>query len=159
MMVSAPAQGRDILTAGKSENSKQDALFHSGTYNGHPTILAAGLAAIKLLEKEETMKDLFHQTENLREELEKLYESFDVPMKTLGMGSIFNIVLTRQPIKNYRDMQKSDGSLRKKIDYELLNQGIYIKPMNRYSMSIMHSDEDLEKTVAAHREALKKTVS
>ncbi|WP_371809602.1 aspartate aminotransferase family protein [Halobacillus sp. Marseille-Q1614] len=159
MMVSAPDQGRDILTAGKTDASKQDVLFHSGTYNGHPTILTAGLATIRLLEQEETMEDLITITRKLREDLEQLYESFNIPMQTLGMGSIFNIVLSDDPIKNYRDMDQADTDLRKKIDYELLNQGVYIKPLNRYSLSIVHTEEDINQTVAAHREALKKVLN
>ena len=53
MMVTAPIMGSDIFdssTAGKT--SAKDVLFHSGTYNGHPLILSAGLAVIETLEKE-----------------------------------------------------------------------------------------------------------
>jgi glutamate-1-semialdehyde 2,1-aminomutase len=52
-------------------------------------------------------------------------------------------------------MGKANMQLRKEIDYELLRLGVYIKPLNRYSMSVVHSEEDIARTVAAHESALK----
>src|SRR5699024_346424 len=90
----------------------------------------------------------------LRTSLEKLYASYNIPMKTVGMGSIFNIVFTDQPVKNYRDMWSADTSLRQAIDMELLDLGVYLKPLNRYSMSTVHSEDDIKQTVDAHEKAL-----
>lgn len=156
MMISAPDGGRDILTAGAANREKREVLFHSGTYNGHPTVLAAGLATIKTLEQAGVMNALFDHTQLLRKELEELYRNYGVTMQTVGKGSIFNIVLTEEPIKNYRDMGKANMQLRKEIDYELLKLGVYIKPLNRYSMSVVHSKEDIARTVEAHESALKR---
>jgi glutamate-1-semialdehyde 2,1-aminomutase len=156
MMISAPNGGRDILTAGAENRNKMDVLFHSGTYNGHPTVLAAGLATIEVLETEGTMDALFAHTKLLRKQLEEVYRSHGLSMQTIGMGSIFNIILSDEPIQNYRDMSKADTRLRKEIDYELLRLGIYTKPLNRYSMSVVHSKEDILRTVEAHDEAIKK---
>lgn len=155
MMISAPDGGRDILTAGVVNRDEREVLFHSGTYNGHPTVLAAGLATIGTLEEANVMDALFDRTQLLRNELEALYRNYGVAMQTVGKGSIFNIVLTDAPIKNYRDMGKANMQLRKEIDYELLRLGVYIKPLNRYSMSVVHSEEDIARTVAAHESALK----
>ncbi|NBI30267.1 aspartate aminotransferase family protein [Chengkuizengella sp. YPA3-1-1] len=154
MLISAPDGGRDILTAGAENKNKQDALFHSGTYNGHPTILASGLATIEVLESEGTMESLFSNTQLLRHQLEDVYQQYNIPMQTIGEGSIFNIILTQNNIKNYRDMNKADTTLRKKLDYELLKLGIYTKPLNRYSMSIAHTEEDITRTVEAHKRAI-----
>ncbi|KIZ53753.1 aspartate aminotransferase family protein [Bacillus sp. FSL H8-0516] len=155
MMISSAIGSRDILTAGEKNTAKQTPLYHSGTYNGHPTILAAGLATINVLEQEGTMKKLFANTDLLRSQLEKLYQSHGLSMQTIGMGSIFNIILGKGDIKNYRDMMKADTKLRKRIDYELLHLGVYTKPLNRYSMSVVHTEKDIQHTVAAHDEAIK----
>ncbi|WP_017437232.1 aspartate aminotransferase family protein [Saccharococcus caldoxylosilyticus] len=155
MMISAPNQGRDLLTFEEDSGAKKDPLFHSGTYNGHPTVLAAGLATIEVLKKDGVMDSLFNNTNILRQQLETLYHAYGFKMQTLGMGSIFNIILTDRPIRNYRDMLQADMTLRKKIDYELLKAGVYIKPLNRYSMSIVHDEKDIERTIEAHEIALK----
>ncbi|MFZ0370911.1 MAG: aminotransferase class III-fold pyridoxal phosphate-dependent enzyme [Halobacillus sp.] len=158
MDILSPAGSRDILTAGADQRAKHDTLFHSGTYNGHPTVLASGLATIELLEKDRTLEDLFDKTNRLRNELEELYQAYNIPMQTVGRGSIFNIILAEDSIKNYRDLKKADTSLRKELDYELLNLGIYTKPLNRYSLSTAHSEEDLKRTVEAHKQAIENVV-
>ncbi|MFP7485357.1 aspartate aminotransferase family protein [Priestia filamentosa] len=159
MMISSARDGRDILTAGAENTDKQDPLYHSGTYNGHPTILSAGLATINVLEQEDTMDKLFARTQLLRKQLEEIYRSYGLTMQTLGMGSIFNIILGEGDIRNYRDMSKTNTKLRKQIDYELLKLGIYTKPLNRYSMSVVHTEEDVHRTVAAHDEAIKRVLN
>ncbi len=155
MEISAPDGGRDILTAGAENADKQNALFHSGTYNGHPTVLAGGLATIEVLEQEGVMEELIANTKFLRNELEKLYERFGIPMQTVGVGSIFNIVLAEGRIRNYRDMNKADTALRKELDYELLEHGVYTKPLNRYSMSVAHTEKDIAQTIDTHEKAIK----
>ncbi|WP_174495166.1 aspartate aminotransferase family protein [Salirhabdus euzebyi] len=155
MMISAPNGGRDILTAGNSNNNKKEVLFHSGTYNGHPTVLAAGLATIEILEQNGTMGKLIEKTNRLRNGLEHVYHQYGYDMQTIGMGTIFNILLTSDPIKNYRDMDKANMDLRKVIDQKLLALGLYTKPLNRYSMSTAHTEEDINRTIELHEKALK----
>ncbi|WP_028782472.1 aspartate aminotransferase family protein [Thalassobacillus devorans] len=159
MMTTAVNASRDILTAGADNTNKKQTVFHSGTYNGHPTVLAAGLATIELLEQQGTLDDLFKKTQVLRHQLEAVYQKHGLAMQTVGAGSIFNIILTDTPIFNYRDMENHDANLRKEIDYELLRLGIYTKPMNRYSMSTVHTDEDIQRTVDAHDEAIRRVLT
>lgn len=158
MELCSPGGGRDILTAGDHQAAKQESFFHSGTYNGHPTILAAGLATIHVLEENNRFAQISLQTNYLKEELEKLYHSYGVPMQAMGEGSIFNIVITDKKISNLREMNCTNTALRKAIDYELLDLGIYSKPLNRYSMSTEHKDADIEKTLQAHEQALQRVI-
>lgn len=159
MMLCAPTDESDVFSFGQSSRKKTDVVFHSGTYNGHPVVLAAGLATISLLEENGVMEVLFAKTNHLRTALEKLYTTYQIPMHTCGMGSIFNLIFSKNPIRNYRDLWGTNHDLRMKIDMELLHQGIYIKPGNRYSMSISHTQQDIDKTVEAHEKAIKKVLS
>ncbi|MEH7382915.1 aspartate aminotransferase family protein [Bacillus sp. JJ1533] len=155
MEIMDPTKGGDILSAGGKATLKDQVLFHSGTYNGHPVVLAAGLATIKVLEGANVYPELIKKTNDLRSSLEKLYHSYGIPMQTVGMGSIFNIVHANHPIRNYRDLVKADMELRKNMDLQLLKLGIYTKPLNRYSMSIVHTEEDMKETVNMHERAIK----
>lgn len=155
MNMMAPDQGRDILVS-SNEMEKELVLFHSGTYNGHPTVLAAGLATIEYLEKGNDFSNLLERTKKLRTELENLYQSYEIPMQTLGLGTIFNIILTDKNITNYRDLAKVDMKWRKELDEELLKLGIYTKPLNRYSLSTAHTEQDIAYTIYAHEKAIQK---
>ncbi len=156
MMESAPTIAADVFDTSQSKNSSaKEVLFHSGTYNGHPTILAAGLRTIEVLEKE--IDRVISITDELKSRLERLFKSYNIPMKAVGVGSIFSVILTeKDKILNYRDLQKTDLATRKEIDLHLLAEGIYTKPLNRYSLSTAHTMKEVELTVSAYENVLKK---
>lgn len=142
MMTSAPSNG----------NKPADVLFHSGTYNGHPMILAAGMATVQVLERE--ISSVHKLTGSLRNNLERLFAQKGIAMKTLGMGSVFNIVLTGDEVHSHRDYLRADFNLRRQIDMALLDEGIYTKPVNRYSLSTSHSEKEIDKTIEAYTKVL-----
>ncbi|WLR52578.1 aspartate aminotransferase family protein [Bacillus tianshenii] len=154
MMESAASINADVFDSSQSKTSSaKDVLFHSGTYNGHPTILSAGMAVLDVLESE--MDRVMQTTDTLKQRLEWLFAKKGIPMKAIGKGTIFSVVLSEEEqIKNYREFQKTNMALRKKIDYALLNEGIYTKPLNRYSLSTEHTDAELDKTVEAYEKVL-----
>jgi glutamate-1-semialdehyde 2,1-aminomutase len=158
MMISAPLAASDVFDSSTSKKSSaKDVLFHSGTYNGHPTILAAGLAVLGVLEQE--MDTVLSRTEQLKEGIRKLFAARGIAMQTIGVGTIFNVVITdKEQIRNYRDLQESNFALRKEIDFHLLNEGIYTKPLNRYSMSTAHGEKEINATLEAYDRVLSRMI-
>ncbi|MBO8171826.1 MAG: aspartate aminotransferase family protein [Bacillaceae bacterium] len=154
MDISAPAGKGDLFDAGTSKRRSDDVLFHSGTYNGHPSILSAGLATIEVLEDDENFKQIEETTMTLRRGIEQLFDHYGVPGTTLGLGSIFNVVMSDKLVRNYRDIQKTNLNLRRELDYELLNLGVYTKPLNRYSVSLAHTQKEIDHTLNAYEVAL-----
>ncbi|MFS0575612.1 aspartate aminotransferase family protein [Sporosarcina sp. 179-K 3D1 HS] len=154
MEISAPSAASDVFDSSQSKKSRaQDVLFHSGTYNGHPTILAAGLATIELLEQE--MASVLQNTERLKKGITDLFAAKGVPALMVGEGSIFNPVITEQSdIRDYRDLQAANFKVRKEVDYHLLAHGIYTKPLNRYSMATVHGKKEIDRTLEAYETVL-----
>ncbi|RSL30995.1 aspartate aminotransferase family protein [Salibacterium salarium] len=154
IMNSAPTAGADVFDSSQSKNtSAKDVLFHSGTYNGHPMILAAGMAVIDILEQE--IGNVIEKTQRLKTGIDDLFHHYKVQGGTVGIGSIFSVVLTnKEKIQNYRDLQQTDLATRKEIDFRLLQKGIYTKPMSRYSVSTSHTEEDIDKTIMAFDQVL-----
>ncbi|MDQ0256566.1 glutamate-1-semialdehyde 2,1-aminomutase [Evansella vedderi] len=154
MKISQPKASGDVFDAGQGKHSSaKDILFHSGTYNGHPTILAAGLATIERLEKD--FDRILSYTNTLKRNIEYLGKKANVPLKAIGLGTIFSVVCTKEnSIRHYRDLQETNLGLRKQLDFHLLNEGIYTKPLNRYSISSAHGERELEKTVKAYERVL-----
>lgn len=153
MSMAAP-QGSDILD-NSNTRSAADILYHSGTYNGHPMILNAGLTTIGILEHE--FDGLLKRTERLKNGIRDIYAAHGIHILTPGLGSMFNIAVTElSDIKTYRDLQKSDFALRKKLDYALLLEGIYNKPCNRYNMCTAHTEEVIDFTLEAYEKAFKR---
>lgn len=155
MEICSPHGKKDLFEM-NVKNNKQDVLFHSGTYNGHPSILAAGLATINVLLSEDNYQKIQDNTKKLRLSLENVLRYYQIPVQTIGMGSIFNVVLTTDTVSNYRDLQKANIELRKELDYHLLSLGVYTKPLNRYSMSLAHGEREIQHTVDAYETAIKR---
>ncbi len=153
MRMAAP-QGSDILD-NSNTRAASDILYHSGTYNGHPMILNAGLTTIDILEKE--LDSLLARTDRLKDGIRDIYASHGIRVLTPGLGSMFNVAITDVPeILTYRDLQKSDFSLRKKLDYALLLEGIYNKPCNRYNLCTAHTDDVIDFTLEAYEKAFRR---
>ena len=149
MEVCSPTQA-DILTAGTAGGRRhqvKDRLFHSGTYNGHPTVLAAGLATIRLLQEQGIYDRLEEATANLRAGMERILTDRGITARTVGVGTIFNLVLSDENVDQVQDVLRSDLNLRRKLDYALLEQGIYLKPLNRFSLSTAHTPDVITETL------------
>jgi len=158
MMVSSPLLSSDVFDNSTSQKSRaKDVLFHSGTYNGHPTILSAGLAVIQVLEQE--MDRVMANTEQLKEGIRTLFARRGIAVQTVGLGTIFNVVITElEQVRNYRDLQQSNFELRRKIDFHLLAEGIYNKPLNRYSLSVAHGEKEISQTLEAYDKVLSQKI-
>ena len=151
----AAPQGSDILDSSNTKTSAAEVLYHSGTYNGHPLILNAGLSVIRILEQE--FPSLLKRTEDLKKGITELYAAHGIHILTPGLGSMFNVLVTDlEKIETYRDLHCSDFTLRKKMDYALLLEGIYNKPCNRYNMSTAHTEDVIDFTLEAYKKAFSK---
>ncbi|MBM4763168.1 aspartate aminotransferase family protein [Bacillus sp. B15-48] len=156
MKVSSPSAKADVFDGSQSSLSSADnVLFHSGTYNGHPTILAAGLATVKVLEQE--LPQVVSMTTMLKEGITELFINQGIGVHTIGLGTIFNVVISdMEKIKNYRDYQQSNFMMRKALDFYLLNEGVYTKPLNRYSLATAHTKKEIDRTLDAYDRVLAK---
>jgi glutamate-1-semialdehyde 2,1-aminomutase len=130
-------------------------LFHSGTYNGCPVVLAAGLATIDVLEQEGAYEHINWVAEQLKNRIRTSFESYGVDVQILGVSSMFQPIFTPQKIRNYRDVAKSDLKKRINFDIELINRGVYVRPGKTYYASLAHSKGDVEKTLSAIDDAVK----
>lgn len=158
IMTTAPISGSDFFdnSTGK-RSSASDVLFHSGTYNGHPMILKAGLATIEVLEKE--FDNIVRYTDMLKDGICKIFAKRGIKIVMTGYATVFNYCITDlDEIKCYRDVQQSNFELRKRIDFALFKEGIYNKPTNRFSLSVCHNEEIVNKTLATFERALDKVL-
>ena len=156
MMKTAPLMGSDVFDMSNSgKSSAKDVLFHSGTYNGHPLILSMGLKTLEILNNE--LPAAIERTTRLKNAIQEFYASHGIHVVMPGIGTMFNIAITDlDEIKNYRDMQTCDFTLRKKMDYALLLEGVYNKPGNRYNLSTAHTDDVIDFTMECYKKAFKK---
>ncbi|MDR6225111.1 aspartate aminotransferase family protein [Desmospora profundinema] len=152
----SPVHRGDVLSGNENQTHSRDVLFHSGTYNGHPTVLAAGLATISHLEYEGVFAKVEEATRLLRNGMEEILARWGCSGSTLGDGTIFNVMLSEQPVQNGTKRDAAYPCLRRELDIHLLERGIYIKPMNRFSLSTAHTPDVVAETLDRFEEGVKR---
>jgi len=130
-------------------------LFHSGTYNGCPVALAAGLATIEVLEQDGAYDHINWVAEKVKERIRDSFERYGVDVQLVGACSMFQPIFTSKEVRNYRDVARSDSKKRINFDIELVNQGIYVRPNKTYYTSLAHTKDDVDKTLNVVENAAK----
>lgn len=130
-------------------------VYQAGTFSGNPLSLAAGLATIREL-KSEGHTSLDHKGEVMRRGLEQALKDVKVPHQVAGLGSMFQVFLSHQPVHDYQSALKADGATFEKMFQGLLEKGIYLAPSQFETnfLSTVHSEEDIRRTVDAIAEVL-----
>jgi len=130
--------------------------FVSGTLSGNPVASAAGLAALEVLRQPGTYDRLRAIGRRLTEGLEKAANSAGVALQVLGDGPILQPFFTdRKPLRNHRDLLHADKQKAVRFGLELIRRGVYCTPGGKIYLSLAHTDEDIDRVVAAAGEAMK----
>src|SRR2546421_216495 len=131
-----------------------DGFFHSSTFAGYPTAMAAGLATLDELQRDGTMAQLLTTSYHTMVEIGKRIREAHVPAQVLGCGSVFSILFSEASIRNYQDTLTADDKSRRKLDFALLERGVFVKPEKPFYLSTAHDREALTHTFDAFDEIL-----
>ncbi len=131
-----------------------DYVYISGTLNGNPIAAVAGLATLDVLDQPGSYDRLNEVGSRLRSGLASVFESADVPAQVLGVGPLFQVLLTDQPIVDYRSMKRTDAATLKRIALSVFNAGFFLSGEKGY-ISLVHTDEELDRTIEAFGAALR----
>lgn len=138
--------GRENIMRNVSPDGK---IYQAGTLSGNPLAMTAGIATL------ETILSTPNFTENLNAKTSKLVDGLK---KILGeevqipqAGSMFSIFFSAKPVENFADAAAADQNKFKRWFKNMLERGIYLAPSQFETLfvSAAHSDEDIEKTLAA----------
>ena len=127
-------------------------VYQAGTLSGNPIAMAAGLACLTELSKAGNEEKLAAQTKTLTEGLKALAAKHNVPLTVQYVGGMFGLFFTEQAeINNFQDVMKCDAAKFNRFFHLMLEQGVYLAPsaFEAGFMSLAHSDEDIQATLAA----------
>jgi glutamate-1-semialdehyde 2,1-aminomutase len=132
-------------------------VYQAGTLSGNPLAMAAGFAALTHIKENPGIYDLLEEkTDRLetgfRENLEKLGKAYRINR----IGSMISMFFTEQPVYDLESAMKSDTALYAKFFHGMLDRGIYLPPaqFESWFLSTALTDDDIERTIKAHYEAL-----
>ena len=132
-------------------------VYQAGTLSGNPLAMAAGIAALEELSR----NNLYQQLEQLGARLEggmkEAAARAGAAVQFQRIGSMFCGYFTDQPVHNVADAMKSDRARFARFFHGMLEQGIYLAPSQFEAgfISTAHTAEDIDCTLAAASKVLK----
>jgi glutamate-1-semialdehyde 2,1-aminomutase len=135
-------------------------VYQAGTLSGNPVAVSAGLATLALLTPE-----LYQKLEalgaSLEEGLREAARASGVPACVQRVGSMITLFFTEGPVRSWDDAARSDTKRFGAWHRGMLARGIYWPP-SQFEAAFLggaHSEADIERTVAAAKEALTEPVA
>ena len=132
--------------------------FHSGTYSHNPLTAAAGLACLKKVLTREATDRIARLGDNYAQGLESIITGLDLPACVTHEGPLGGIQFVPEKPHTYRQANQCDQTMWQQYWYGMLSKGVI--PMGHgwfeeYSISVAHTDADVEKTLNITEDVLK----
>jgi glutamate-1-semialdehyde 2,1-aminomutase len=130
-------------------------VYQAGTLSGNPLAMTAGIATLTELRQPGVYETLERRAAALADGLAAAARDAGVPIVGTRVGSMFTTFFTDQPVVDYTSARRSDTRRYARFFHAMLEQGIYLAPSQFEAgfLSLAHSDEDVERTIAAARVA------
>jgi glutamate-1-semialdehyde 2,1-aminomutase len=132
-------------------------MYQAGTLSGNPVTMAAGLATLRYLR--EHKQEIYPRLEKLSGELvagvADAAKAARVPICHNRVGSMFTWFFQNGPVTDWDSAAKSDTKAFGKFHRAMLDAGVYLPPSQFEAafFSAAHTEDDVQQTVAAAREA------
>lgn len=131
-------------------------VYQAGTLAGNPLAMRAGIAALKQLTKPGLYEEKAHLAQRLVSGLRTELAGAGIPAQINSMGSLATVFFAKEPVRNYADAKRSDTKRYARFFREMLVRGIFLAPSQFEAafLSAAHTSADIDRTLAAAREAL-----
>lgn len=132
-------------------------VYQAGTLSGNPIAVAAGVQTMKLLSQPGIYEKLEEKTTNLVEGLRENATRLKVDMHINQIGSMFTLFFSSDEVYDYKSAKESNEKKFAHYFHGMLSRGIYL-PCSQFEtnfISLVHSQEDIEKTVRANYDTLR----
>ena len=131
-------------------------MYQAGTLSGNPLAMTAGIKTLELLQKPGAYEQLDKITAKLSQGLLEVARETGHEVCGGQLSAMFGMFFTGGPVRNYDDAKKADLDKFGKFHRAMLERGIYLAPSQFEAgfTSLAHTDEDIDRTIAAAREVL-----
>jgi glutamate-1-semialdehyde 2,1-aminomutase len=149
--------GRGDIMAMFDPSRGRPQIPHPGSHNANPISLVAGATTLELL-TDKAIRLLNLRGESLRQQIRTAFADAGLPAQVTGLGSLFAIHLTSQPVKSYRDTMHAEAELRHRIFLGLFEEGVLIDPRGVGCVSTAIGDAEIDLFIGALRTVLRTLV-
>lgn len=135
-------------------------VYQAGTLSGNPVSVAAGLATLRRLKKDNPYPVLEKRTRNFVEQLGLAARNAGVPLQIPQCGSLFSLFFSEKPVSSFKDVEQTDSAQFPKLFKRLLSSGVYLppSPFEASFLSTAHNERVLQKALPVFKRAMAASV-
>lgn len=133
-------------------------VFQAGTLSGNPLAMAAGIATLKVLIRDNPYPQLESLSAELENGLNRVIRSTGVPACVQRCGSMLTVFFSGKPVVDFESASRCNTQRFANFFWGMLERGFYL-PCSQYEawfLSICHGRDEIARTVAAAEELLKR---
>jgi glutamate-1-semialdehyde 2,1-aminomutase len=134
-------------------------IYQAGTLSGNPMAMAAGTATLEQLSAASYEK-LEHLSARLAAGLAEAARAAGAAAQVNRVGSMLTVFFSAGPVFDAASARKSDTRGFGRFYHAMLERGVYLPPSQFEAafVSLAHSEEDVDLTIAASKEAFAEAV-
>lgn len=131
-------------------------MYQAGTLSGNPLAMTAGIETMKKLSQPGVYDELERKSKKLVDGIVAAGKKHGHDITGGVAGGMFGWFFNSEEVKNFQQAAKSDSAKFGKWHRMMLERGVYLAPSMYEAgfMSMAHTDEDIEKTIAIADEVL-----
>ena len=132
-------------------------IYQAGTLSGNPLAMTAGFETLSALD-ESSYVVMNQKVDKLVAGFKQAAIDFDIPLHINRAGSMVGVFFTNEPVINFETAQKSNLYYFSQYYRAMIEEGVFLPPsqFEGLFLSTAHTDEDIERTIQAIRNAFSK---
>jgi glutamate-1-semialdehyde 2,1-aminomutase len=133
-------------------------VYQAGTLSGNPLAVAAGLETLRQLRRPGVYERLEACASALVVGLKEAADEVGVELTAGSLGGMFGFFFHPGPVRNFEEAKKANSERFTVFFASMLEQGVYLapSPFEAGFVSLAHRPQDVRKTIAAARVALRR---
>lgn len=132
-------------------------MYQAGTLSGNPLAMTAGYTMLQVLGRPGVYERVVQNATRLVTGLNGVMESLDLPYRAKSIGTMWGLFFAKTDVVDFATATTSDLDLFRRYFHAMLRRGQYLAPSQFEAgfMSLAHTDELIDRTVAAAEDALR----
>ena len=131
-------------------------VYQAGTLSGNPVAMAAGLAQLRELEKQDGYRRLEATGQRFEDGVRRIIAEKSRPYRFNRVGSMWCLYFGDSEIINVDSVQTGDFEAFRKFFWACLDRGVYLAPSPYETgfISLAHSEADIDETLAVFADVM-----
>lgn len=129
-------------------------IYQAGTLSGNPLAMTAGYETLSALD-ESSYEAISQKVDQLVAGFKQASIDYDIPLHINRAGSMVGVFFTNDPVINFETAQAANLDYFSQYYRAMIDEGVFLPPsqFEGLFLSTAHTDDDIERTIQAIRNA------